>query len=364
LTIKKPQTASLIDTLSEGFAAINRRPWLVLLPLLMNLYIWFGTQLSFAPLLTDISTNMRMSTATAEQAGLPTQPVDLLRGLSQIDMRQELARLNFIPTLTMYRTVTADTDLQNDPVAAVAGLLTMYRIITADTNSRPIGFLFVQEVPQMIGADQGSAISVYNWGGMLLALVLINGLALPFSALFLTQVASAVRGDQAALATWLRRIWQAMLAILGRIGIVLGVGLALGLPFMCLIGMLLYFSPSLGLFMSGILIILGFWIRIYLGFSNEAIAISGVGPLRALHASFNIVRRNFWGTMGLLALSWVISVGSGVLWLSLAQGSTIGLLVAIGVSAYLGSGLLAARMAFYRERLRRWQGATAPARTT
>jgi hypothetical protein len=68
--------------------------------------------------------------------------------------------------------------------------------------------------------------------------------------------------------------------------------------------------------------------------------------------------------MGLLALSWMISVGSGVLWLSLAQGSTIGLLVAIGVSAYLGSGLLAARMAFYRERLRRWQGATAPARTT
>ncbi len=166
LTIKKPQTASLIDTLSEGFAAINRRPWLVLLPLLLNLYIWFGTQLSFAPLLTDLSTTMRMNTAAAEQAGLPSQPVDLLRGLSLIDMRQELARLNFIPTLTMYRTVTADTDLENDPVAAVAGLLTMYRIMTADTNTRPIGFLFVQEMPQMIAAERGTAISVSNWGGI------------------------------------------------------------------------------------------------------------------------------------------------------------------------------------------------------
>jgi hypothetical protein len=92
-----------------------------------------------------------------------------------------------------------------------------------------------------------------------------------------------------------------------------------------------------------------------LGFAREAIVVSGVGPLWALHASFNIVRRNLMGTLGFLALSWLIAVGSGVLWLNLAQRSTIGLIVAIVGSAYLGSGLLAARMAFYRERLRRWQ---------
>src|SRR5262245_22982210 len=61
LTIKKPQTVSLIDTISEGFIAVNRRPWLILLPILVNLYVWFGSQLSFAPLLTDLATIMRMS---------------------------------------------------------------------------------------------------------------------------------------------------------------------------------------------------------------------------------------------------------------------------------------------------------------
>ena len=40
-------------------------------------------------------------------------------------------------------------------------------------------------------------------------------------------------------------------------------------------------------------------------------------------------------------------------------GSTAGLIVAIVGSAYIGSGLLAARMAFFRERLRRWQSAPA-----
>ncbi len=59
-----------------------------------------------------------------------------------------------------------------------------------------------------------------------------------------------------------------------------------------------------------------------------------------------------------------ISVGSGVLWLSLAQGSTIGLLVAIGVSAYLGSGLLAAPWPSIASGCGAGSGATAPARAT
>jgi hypothetical protein len=80
------------------------------------------------------------------------------------------------------------------------------------------------------------------------------------------------------------------------------------------------------------------------------------GPLRAIYTSFNVVRRNFWGTLGFLVISLVISLGSGVIWHRLV-GTTIGLVVAIVGSAYIGSGLLAARMAFFRERLRRWQSA-------
>lgn len=361
MTIEKPQTVSLIDTLSEGFAVINRRPWLVVLPLVVNLYLWFGTQLSLAPLLANMSDVVRASTPPS-QVTTPMQPSELLKGMGQIDMRLEMARLNFIPVLTMYRTVGNNTDLQNDPVAAANSVLTLYRIITIDTSSRPLGLWFVQEVPQQITSASTSVVSVGGFGGLLLALFVVNGLMLPLSALFLTQLASAVRGDTMAISTWMQRTWQAALAILGRIGIVFGVGVALGLPFICLIGMVLYFSQPLGFFLFGIPIIVGFWARIYLGFSNEAIAISGIGPLRALHASFHIVRQNFWSTMGLLSLSWLISVGSGVIWFRLAEGSVFGLLIAITISAYLGSGLLAARMAFYRERLRIWQNTTVSAR--
>jgi hypothetical protein len=336
LTVNKPQTTSLIDTISEGYAAINRRPWLVLLPLLLNLYIWFGTQLSFAPLLTDLSTLMRLSAGPAEQSAAAAEQ---MRKIGALDMRQAITWLNFIPTLTMYG------------------------ISSTDADGAPTGLPFVREVPPPL-APERDTIKVYNLGGVMLAVLLLNTLALPLSAIFLTQLAAAVRADRAGLPTSAQRAWRAMLALLGKVGVLLGVGLALGMPFAFLLLMLMFFSQPLGLFMLGVMVIVLFWISIYLGFANEAIVVSGVGPLRALHTSFNIVRRNFWGTLGFLAISWLISIGSGVLWLNLAQGSTVGLIVALAGSAYLGSGLLAARMAFYRERLRRWQNMVAAVRST
>ena len=111
-----------------------------------------------------------------------------------------------------------------------------------------------------------------------------------------------------------------------------------------------------GLMALELLFVVGFWVNIYIGFYREAIVIHDQGPLRAIYTSFNVVRRNFWGTLGFLALSLIISLGSGVIWFRLV-GSTVGLIVAMIGSAYIGSGLLAARMAFFRERLRRWQSA-------
>jgi hypothetical protein len=338
LTIKKPQTTSMIDTISEGYAAINRRPWLVLLPLLLNLYIWFGTQLSFAPLLTDVSTFVRLNAGAAQQSAEAAQWGEQMRAVGALDMRQAIAWLNFIPTLTMYA------------------------ISSTDASGTPTGLPLVREVPPSL-APERDTIKVYNVGGAMLAILLLNILVLPLSAIFLTQLAAAVRGDRAGLPAAAQRAWRAMLALLGKAGVLIGVGLALGLPFAFLSIMLMFFSPPLGWFLLGVIAIVLFWISIYLGFANEAIVVSGVGPLRALHTSFNIVRRNFWGTLGFLAISWLISVGSGVLWLNLAERSTIGLIVAIVGSAYLGSGLLAARMAFYRERLRRWQNAVAAVRS-
>lgn len=335
MTVMKPQM-TLIDTFSEGYAAINRRLWLIMVPIALNLYLWFGAHLSFYPLVEQLHALMRPSIEAADQAELQTQLNEQMTLLGQLDMRQQLSILNFIPTLTI-NVVSASSD---------------------DSS----GFPVVQTVPQTNDKVRGDTIVVSSLLGALGAFLVLNALALGISAAFMTQLAAAVRNDKAPAATWARRVWRATVAILGYVGIFGGVLLALGLPFLFLTALLIYFSQALGLLAMSCLLIAWFWIRIYIGFAPEAIAISGIGSRQALHASFNIVRRNFWGTLGFLAISYIIMAGSGVIWMVFAHSSTIGVIVASVGSAYLGSGLLAARMAFYRERLRRWQSAVAGGR--
>ncbi len=40
----------LIDTLSSGFKVVQRRPWLILPPILLDLWLWLGPRWSIQPL--------------------------------------------------------------------------------------------------------------------------------------------------------------------------------------------------------------------------------------------------------------------------------------------------------------------------
>lgn len=309
LAVTMQQNATLIDILGEGYRTINRRPLLVLVPILLNLYLWFGAQVSFAPLLQDLLgflQRMQPASGTTDPASLET-----LQFIGQIDMRQPLAVLNFIPTL---------------PITQMVGLT---------------------------GAV-AAAIEVRTIGSVILAFVLINLVALPLSALFLTRMAEMIRNEVLTPGLTLRHSARSGLFILGTVAVIVGVGAALVLPFFVFSVILMGLNQSIGAFALTLLALAIFWVQIYLGFANEAVVIGGLRPLRAIHASFNIVRRNFWGTLGLLGLSYIISAGGAVIWRELI-GSTAGLAVAIIGSAYIGCGLQAARMIFFQDRLQRWQ---------
>jgi hypothetical protein len=330
LTITKPQNATLIDSISEGYTAINRRPWLVLIPLVLNLYLWFGGQVSLAPLITSIANTLKSVNPAISEQGDMQAVYDQFLATGGVDLRQQLAVLNYIPTLRLYVVGGGD---------AGAGLPA------------------IPEVLRLVNTQRTDTIQIGTFGGALLAFLIINTLALVLSAIFLGQVGAAVRRDWSpALA--LRRAAKIGVSLLGAVAIIVGVGLALGLPILFFATLLLYLNQTLGILALIVVYWVGIWISIYIGFTAEAIVISGLGPLRAIYTSFNVVRRNVWGTLGFLALTLVIQLGSGVLWHSLVN-TLIGAIVAMVASAYIGSGLLAARMAFYRERLRRWQAATA-----
>jgi hypothetical protein len=89
---------------------------------------------------------------------------------------------------------------------------------------------------------------------------------------------------------------------------------------------------------------------LYLSRTTDAIAVSDAGPLRAIKLSVTVVRRNFWSMLRLFAAGWLISSGFPIAWAYLAQ-QTAGVPLAVVGNAFLNTGLLAAAMIFYRERL-------------
>ncbi len=321
--------------MSQGFASVNRRPLLVLVPILLNLYLWFGAQLSFAPLVERASgfmSRIEASTTRPNEMTIPTS--EILSRLGEVDMRQQLAVLNYMPTLLLNVVATAGDEGEGMPM--------------------------VQSLPQPIDPKRTDTIEVASVGGALLAFILINSIALPLSALFLGYAGAAVRPELPA-EQWLRQIPRIVLVILGYAAVITGVALAIGLPFLFITALLLTMNTSLGIFAMSLLFIIWFWVNIYIGFAREAIVISGLGPLRAIYASFNVVRRNFWGTLGFLLIAFVITAGGGVIW-QILSGSTPGMILAIIGSSYIGSGLAVARMAFYQDRARQWQATAAPVR--
>lgn len=313
-----PQSASIIDTLSEGYRAIHRRPLTLLLVLALNLILLFSAPVSFAPLFERLDgfltrlANDPAAVANAEQQG---QAGELLRELGQTDLRQPLALLNALPRFVAPRFETG----------ALTGI--------------------------------SSTIEIATLPGALLVLTVVNLVILPISALFLTLVGAAVRGEPALPQSLGRSLARIGAALVGLLAVFLAASLLLGVPLLVIAGLLLFLNNALGALAFSLLFIVAVWVQIYVGFANEAIVISKAGPLNAIIASFNLVRRNLWGTVGLLLLTLLISRGTEIIWGMLGETIVGQVTAAIG-SAYIGAGLMAARMAFYQDRTRLMESAT------
>lgn len=307
LTVAKPQSLSLIDTVSAGYQALNRRLWVLLVPVALDLYLWLGARLSFAPLLDDWRTLLGRSAAllTSDRR----QQEQLVLALLNADMRSALALLNFVPLA----------------------------------------------LPALGQAGDGPALVVSGLGGAAAAALLVNLLALLVSSLFLTLLAGGARNETFQLQASLRRVPHVARDIGRYLLALLGIGMLLGAPLLALSAVLATLLPGSALLLALLWYVALFWVYVYTGFAVEAILMSGVGPLRAISNSVNIVRRNLLATLGLLLLSFVVVSGLGVVWRTLAT-SVPGVLLAIGASAYVSSGLAAARLVFYSERLARWRG--------
>ena len=328
---------SVIDSLSVGFRMVSRRPWLIIPPVLLDLLLWFGPRLSIQPLVN------RFQSLLQTEPGAPEE-IQQMAGLSRQMLEQIGEHWNLL-NLLAHGVVSLPSFVAN-------------QLTTIPTGQAPVSVAVASFTTALVWVLLLSLAGTLL-GGLYLTLIAGQWLWLRSEETDQEDEATAGGGFLHRLGlTWLRLILLALL--------ILGAALLIIVPLSLLGSLISLVNPGLALSSMGLLISVAssivIWIFFILYFVTDAIVLDGVGVLQAIWRSVNIVWRNLWPALGLAVLSYVIGTGFAFIW-DMIGSTAWGTVAGILGTAYIGTALLAAGLAFYANRRQRWQEASAPRAT-
>jgi hypothetical protein len=306
--------SALIETLSAGYNMVVRRIWLIAIPIVLDVYLWLGPRLSIRP---------------------------LTRFLQGLWLPPEQAPAQFQPFLELNYELLETMGREDNLFALL--------------NSNMLG------MPSYLsaGLPEGIADSAVRWGesGNALAVLALIPLLMAAGAflgsLYLGTVACVVRDGAVDLKLLLRRVWRywGLIVLFGLL--LIGTLCVFGLPILIVVLFLQGVNPALARFtllgVSGLLM----WLLFHLFFVPHAIVVSDSGLLRAVWNSLIVVSRNFWSALALLILISLINAGFNFFWDKMSI-NTLLLAASIAGNAFIGTGLVAASLIFYRDRIEKW----------
>lgn len=295
-----------------------RAPWLILVPVLLDVALWLGPQLSVQPLMTPLVAAVQAPPGTT----LTSEYQEALDASRQL--------------------LTQFGDQYNLLSVLANGLLGTPSLIS------DIGL--GQSITRQAGRlDLSSFGSLTGWLVGLLILSVIIG------ALYLVLIAQHVRAAPLSLPALAR----SFVRTLGRLLIfTLLIGLLLALasiPLALFAGVLTLVGGAAGtLFAVSLVVFVGWWVRLGFTFMVPALVLDEVGLRQGIWRSINLAARNLLSTMGLVIVLNLIGTGFSLVWQRLASGP-LGMAIGILGNAALGTGLLIGVFIFYRDRMQCWQ---------
>ena len=291
----------VVDVIAEGLSLIVTRPWLMLVPILLDVVIWLGVKIEPSALINELIDLVDDSTIADTEDVIST-----MQDLGDSNMTQ-LAAL-FVPSML---SGGGDADIY-------------------------------QLFDQRIWTPGAGAVVLVGFGLVFIASLLAMVYTVPIANAIIGRKLSI--GGNVALIV---RAWARMIAF-----IVLCVGALMAIIVPTAI-MSVIFAPLLPL-VTSILMIGAIAALLFFYFVFDAIVIADVGPLKAVRMSVEIVRRNMRAVLGLVLASLLLTTGipeivSGML------DSLPGLVLAVLLQAVIATGATAASMFFFVDRLRQWQ---------
>jgi hypothetical protein len=292
----------VLRALASGFDRVAARPYLILPALVLDLFLWLGPRLQLKELFDLLAATLRTPAGTSAELA------------NQISLVQESLitlgeRFNLFSTLATF------------PIGLPS---LMASTLPAES---PLG------EPAVVAMTDPAAIA-----GIWLSLTILG---LGVAALYHGAVSSAAAPDAPSTAGWI--VWLRVLVMAGLAYLALA---GVGFTSLLAASIVSLIVPFLGPGVAFLGFTLLFWVAVYLAFTPHGLVRYGLGLVRAMRESVELVRRNLMATVGLLALLLAISWIGGYVWELPPSESWLTSLAIVG-HAFVSAMLLAASYIFY-----------------
>lgn len=295
----------IIETIQAGYDTLNARPYLIAVPLALDLFLWLGPRFTSPALFAWL-------------AHWPARSADGAELAEALYKRGETAEVT----------------------SGIAQAWNGYGV------SNLIGTLGRGHVVNWMVRPTAA---IGPWYVALLFLLALLMIGLWLKSLFVAPIAQMVRHEPFVLRTVLRmsviagtRIALLFLTVIGMVILTLVPVVIVAAAFV-LAGI-----DGFGLIFLAVLVpVLG--ALFYGAFAMDAIFLERVGPMRALYLSYRVVRRNVWPTAGFIVMTILISRGVPLALTRVVQ-QPVGVVLAMIAHAYVAAGLATGSLLFYRER--------------
>jgi hypothetical protein len=303
----------LFNSIIAGFNTVANHIQLILIPVALDLFIWFGPHLRVKTLFLPIVNDWLQSVSAL--------------GSAEMNQLVVTNRQYFQALLEQFNLF----DFLNSFPIGIPSLLSWLGQATT-----PLGNAPVIEAPTLSSA-------FLSW-----LIIMLAGIAL--GSLFFNIVAYTT-ADRRMPISWGRRLlWGFIQSVSLTLILVVGL-LTLGIPALMLLSIFVLISPGVAQF---ILLIMGFiflWLLIPLVFSPHGIFAYGLNAITSLTTSARLVRRFLPGTGLFFLILILLSQGLDIVWRAAPSISWMALIGICG-HAFITTSLLAASFIYYQGGMR------------
>ena len=297
---------SVFATIAAGFDLIAKHLWLLVLPVILDIFFWLGPRLRFQKIIEQL-------------VALFPKDADVLNVGPQL--------LEIAPRTNLFTTLTVQ-------LIGVPALM-------------------VGQVPEKTPIPtQALEISGWlNWIGLFLIFSLIG---LLLTALFYTLIAYAINmqssnGESLGIGWWTKRVGYSWLRLIALALFFLLIGFIIYIPLIIISTILFFVNGTLGsiVLLTGPFFLV--WITVFMFLAPFGIVLNGRPVLRAVMESVRLVQKNMASALLLILI--VLLAGTLLDWLlfSVENGTWMTLINILG-HAFVSTALIAAMFLFYRDR--------------